>query len=81
MMPRNSSNGAKYIPTKRAQLDVGRKLTDPQVFRVLWPENAGVSNGNGTEITLVEKFDGERIFLKIRWFVVIVPGTLECTCL
>jgi hypothetical protein len=50
-----------------------------QVFRILWPELAG--DGARDDITLATVAYGEKVFTKIRWFVVIVEGDYDCSCL
>ncbi|KAF2430749.1 hypothetical protein EJ08DRAFT_566917, partial [Tothia fuscella] len=55
-------------------------LTLRQVFRVLWPENAGYSHDNITVVSDT-RFPNEKIATKIRWFVVVKEGDDFCTCL
>ncbi|ORY18203.1 hypothetical protein BCR34DRAFT_456380, partial [Clohesyomyces aquaticus] len=50
------------------------------VFKVLWPELAGDTNGDMTIVTN-SRFEGEKIFAKIRWFVVVREGYDCCSCL
>lgn len=53
-----------------------------QVIKVLWPELVGYNIDDLTVVTAVgPKFKDEKVFLKIRWFVVIVEGAQWCTCL
>ncbi|PSN72333.1 hypothetical protein BS50DRAFT_673127 [Corynespora cassiicola Philippines] len=51
-----------------------------RVFRVLWPELAGDVAQNITLAT-TPLFPNEKIFCKIRWFVVVKPDRESCTCL
>lgn len=48
------------------------------VFKSLWPEPAG-PNARGTHPVQY----GESVYVKIKWFVVVVEGegTYDCTCL
>ncbi|KAF2685720.1 hypothetical protein K458DRAFT_248088, partial [Lentithecium fluviatile CBS 122367] len=50
------------------------------VFRVLWPELSGDRNENRT-IATHPRFPTEKIFVKVRWFVVAREGNDCCTCL
>jgi hypothetical protein len=50
------------------------------VFKVLWPELAGDTDKDMT-IATAPRFEGEKIFAKIRWFVVVREGDDCCTCL
>ncbi|KAI8937916.1 hypothetical protein NX059_005599 [Plenodomus lindquistii] len=50
------------------------------VFRVLWPELAGDSLQNIT-VPSTCHWKGEKIFCKIRWFVVVREGHYSSTCL
>ena len=48
-----------------------------KVFKLYWPEPAG--DGSATDITEDKRF-GERIFCKIRWFIVVKQGKDCSTC-
>ncbi|KAE9986451.1 hypothetical protein EG328_005677 [Venturia inaequalis] len=50
-----------------------------KVFLILWPELAG--DGARDDRTLATIAYGEKAFTKIRWFVVIVEGHQDCSCL
>ena len=52
-----------------------------QVIKVLWSEPIGFSGDNLTVVTMEQKFAGEKVAVKIRWFVVIMEGDKWCTCL
>ncbi|KAF2087089.1 hypothetical protein K490DRAFT_57161 [Saccharata proteae CBS 121410] len=49
-----------------------------KVFKCLWPEPTTMPDNNNTVVTGPM---GERIYAKIRWFVVIREGRNACTCL
>ncbi|KAF2681468.1 hypothetical protein K458DRAFT_457051 [Lentithecium fluviatile CBS 122367] len=52
------------------------------VFMMLWPELVGSGVDNMTAVTIADsRFPGERVFCKIRWFIVVREGHNCCTCL
>ncbi|KAF2267708.1 hypothetical protein CC78DRAFT_576699 [Lojkania enalia] len=76
-------------PTERERLDDNFKILKPGykyfkpglVFRVLWPELAGDINDQNMTLVTTSRFENEKIFAKIRWFVVVREGNDCCTCL
>jgi hypothetical protein len=84
------SSLSRPLLQRDSNLAIGYKVRRPgrdffrvgKVFKVLWPELAGdelVGQGNIT--VLSEKFAEERIFTKIRWFVVVREENNFCSCL
>jgi hypothetical protein len=55
-----------------------------RVFRVLWPEPIaplGPSRSDSLTVVSDSKFQSERMFTKVRWFIVVQPYPTHCLCI
>lgn len=83
--PRNGLVTSKRPSESTEELDPSFKVRRPgydffkvgKVFRVVWPELAG----DAETVTATIQWRKERIYVKVRWFVVIREGSDCCSCL